>query len=70
MKMTLVKTTTTKVLENIELENSEVKELLSELYKEIWLQACYDADNEEVRAFCGKMWPKVRRLNELLKFRT
>lgn len=67
--MELTKTTTTEVRENIEIKDDEVKQLLYKLYREIWLQACYDPDTVEIGEFCGrKLLPHIKILNEILGF--
>lgn len=65
----LVKRTITEVKEEVVLEGEE-KELLHDLYQEIWCQACYDPDTTEISEYCEKkLLPKIKRLNEILKFK-
>lgn len=48
---------------------SEAKRLLCDLYAAIWVNACYDPDNEQVEKFCVPLLPKIQRLNEILRFK-
>jgi len=51
------------------LKNEEVKELLSELYKDIWNEACVTPRTEETREFAIRLLPLNQRLNQILGFK-
>jgi hypothetical protein len=47
----------------------EIGKLLCNLYKNIWVEACYDPYNEHTEKFAGNLLPDISRLNEILKFK-
>jgi hypothetical protein len=47
----------------------EVGELLCALYRDIWIEAHYDPDNERTEKYAKKLLPAIQRLNKILKFK-
>ena len=45
------------------------KKVLSELYGLIWVDACYDPDNEEHRRYAQRFLPLIQKANDLLQFK-
>ncbi len=65
----LVEKTVVETKKSVEVEG-EVKELLNQLYQEIWCQACYAPDTIEIGEYCGRnLLKKISRLNQILKFK-
>ena len=48
---------------------AEVKGILREVYGALWAEAYYDAFNDSTKKFAQPLSDKMRRLNELLKFK-
>jgi len=53
----------------LKLHKDETKELLSELYKDIWGEACRTPRTEETRQFAIRLLPLIEGLNRIFKFR-
>lgn len=64
-----IETTTTKRVVQIELD-SEVAEALINLYQLIWCEAFYDFNTEDTQKFAQRIYPHIKRLNEILRFKT
>lgn len=60
---------TTQVSKSVELEDGKIKELLNKLYSDIWIEACYDPDNDETRKHARKLLPTITALNDILEFK-
>lgn len=50
-------------------DSDEARSLLCELYSKLWTEAYYDAYNEDTKKFAKPLVEKMKRLNELVKFR-
>lgn len=51
-----------------QVNSKEVKSLLHSIYGVLWTEVHYDPYNESTRKFASDLLPKIKRLNELLKF--
>jgi hypothetical protein len=49
--------------------DDECFEHLNKLYSLIWIEACYDPDNEHSARFAAKCLPHIKALNVKLKFK-
>ena len=49
--------------------SQEAKELLSDLYGVLWMEAFYDPSNEITKAWARRHVGKMKRLNEILGFK-
>ena len=50
-------------------QDIRVNQLLSDVYGQLWAEACYDPYNESTRKFALPLYKKMYKLNTILKFK-
>jgi len=50
-------------------QDKRVNQLLSDVYGQLWAEACYDPFNESTRKFALQLYEKMHELNAILKFK-
>ena len=50
-------------------DGAQVLKHLENLYRLIWVEACYDPSNDATKDFANHLLPDIRAINEIMKFK-